>query len=288
LVTDTTSAAADARARRLYRLMMVPCLAFIVVVLVYPVSQLLSLGFHNAAGFTLAYYARFFGSPVYLEVLWITVKWSAVVTAICLLLGYPVAYLLTSVSSRTASLVMLLLAIALAMSLLVRTYAWMVILGQQGIVNSTLIWLGVISRPLNLLHNSFAVVVVMVQVLVPFMILTLAGVMRDIDKTLVVAARTLGANPVRAFFEVFVPLSLPGIGSGCLLVFVMSCGYFVIPALLGGPRDMWMSMLIETQVNNVVDWGFAAALAGILLVLVMAIFYVYERYWGLDRIWGGV
>jgi ABC-type spermidine/putrescine transport system permease subunit I len=267
--------------------MMVPCVAFIAAVFLYPVAELLSLSFHNASGFTLAYYARFFGSPVYLEVLWITVKWSVVVTAISLLLGYPVAYLITSVSARIAGVVMLMLAIALAMSLLVRSYAWMVILGQQGIVNSTLMWLGIISRPLNLLNNSFAVVVVMVQVLVPFMILTLAGVMRDIDRTLVVAARTLGANPPRAFFEIFVPLSLPGIGSGCLLVFVMSCGYFVVPALLGGPRDMWMSMLIETQVNNAVDWGFAAALAAILLVLVAGIFYIYERYWGLDRIWGG-
>jgi putative spermidine/putrescine transport system permease protein len=268
--------------------MMAPCVAFIVIVLVYPVSQMLTLSFHNASGFTLAYYARFFSSPVYLEVLWITVKWSAVVTAVCLVFGYPVAYLLTSVSSRTAGLLMLLLAIPLTTSLLVRTYAWMVILGQQGVINTTLLWLGAISKPLDLLHNSFAVVVVMVQVLVPFMILSLIGVMKNIDKELVVAARTLGANPVRAFFEIFVPLSLPGIGSGCLLVFVMSCGYFVVPALLGGPRDMWISMMIETQVNNVVDWGFAAALAGILLTLVVAIFYVYEKYWGLDRIWGGV
>jgi putative spermidine/putrescine transport system permease protein len=268
--------------------MMAPCVAFIIIVLVYPVSQMLALGFHNASGFTLAYYARFFSSPVYLEVLWITVKWSAIVTAICLVLGYPVAYLLTSVSPRSAGLLLLLLAIPLTTSLLVRTYAWMVILGQQGIINTTLLWLGLISKPIELLHNSFAVVVGMVQVLVPFMILTLTGVMKNIDKGLVVAARTLGANPVRAFFRIFVPLTLPGIGSGCLLVFVMSCGYFVIPALLGGPRDMWISMLIETQVNNVVDWGFAAALAGILLVLVVAIFCVYERYWGLDRIWGGV
>ena len=285
---NLNSTASAARARRAHRLLMAPCVAFTVIVLVYPVLRLLAQGIHNESGFTLTYYARLFSDTVYLQVLWITLKWSALVTVICVGLAYPVAYLLASVRARTATLLMLAVAIPLVTSLLVRTYAWIVLLGRQGVINITLQWLGVISEPLELLHNSLAVVVGLSQVLLPFMILTLYGVMKNIDRQLVVAARTLGANPVRAFLEVFVPLTYPGITSGCLLVFVMSCGFFVTPALLGGPKDVWISMLIETQINSLVDWGFAAALAGILLLVVAAMFWVYEHYWGLDKMWGGV
>ena len=267
---------------------MVPCLTLIVVVLVYPVLRLLAQGFLDDSGFTLTYYARFFSDSVYLHVLWITLEWSALVTVVCLVLAYPVAYLLTSVRARTATLLMLVVAIPLVTSLLVRTYAWIVLLGRQGVINVTLQWLGIISEPLDLLHNSLAVVIGLSQVLLPFMVLTLYGVMKNIDRGLILAARTLGAHPVRAFLEVFVPLTYPGVGSGCLLVFVLSCGFFVTPALLGGPKDVWISMLIETQVNNLVDWGFAAALAGVLLLVVVAMFWVYERFWGLDKMWGGL
>ena len=269
-------------------MLIAPCLILIVVVLVYPVLRLLAQGFHNDSGFTLTYYAQFFSDTVYLRVLWITLEWSALVTVVCLVLAYPVAYLLTSVRARTATLLMLVVAIPLVTSLLVRTYAWIVLLGRQGVINVTLQWLGIISEPLELLHNSMAVVIGLSQVLLPFMVLTLYGVMKNIDRQLLVAARTLGANPLRAFLEVFVPLTYPGVGSGCLLVFVLSCGFFVTPALLGGPKDVWISMLIETQVNSLVDWGFAAALAGVLLLVVVGMFWAYEHYWGLDKMWGGL
>ena len=176
-------------------MLIAPCLILIVVVLVYPVLRLLAQGFHNDSGFTLTYYAQFFSDTVYLRVLWITLEWSALVTVVCLVLAYPVAYLLTSVRARTATLLMLVVAIPLVTSLLVRTYAWIVLLGRQGVINVTLQWLGIISEPLDLLHNSMAVVIGLSQVLLPFMVLTLYGVMKNIDRQLILAARTLG--PIR-------------------------------------------------------------------------------------------
>lgn len=275
------------RSTRTHLLLLTPCLVLIVLVYAYPVARVLAQGVVGASGLTLEYYGRFFGSPAYITVLWNTLKWSAAITAICLALGYPVAYMLSTARGRTVNLLLFFVIVPFLMSLLIRTYAWMILLGRHGVINGLLQKLGLTSGPLELLNNAFAVVLAMVQILLPFMILSLFGIMRNIDLALVKAAQTLGANPARAFLEVFVPLSLPGIGAGCLLVFILSVGFFITPALLGGPRDVWLSMLIEGQVTQLVDWGFASALAGILFVVILGIFLVYERFLGADRLWGG-
>jgi ABC-type spermidine/putrescine transport system permease subunit I len=172
-------------------------------------------------------------------------------------------------------------------SLLVRIYAWMVILGRYGIVNSFLLKLGLISTPLNLLYNTSSVIIGMVHFLLPFMIFPLYSVMSGIDKDLVKAAYNLGATPFKGFIKVFFPLSLPGVGAGSLIVFILSIGFFVTPALLGGRQDQVISMLIEKQVTVQFNWPFASAIAFILLVITLFLFNISNRFLGIERIWGG-
>jgi ABC-type spermidine/putrescine transport system permease subunit I len=173
------------------------------------------------------------------------------------------------------------------MSLLVRNYAWMVFLGREGVLNRILLGVGIIDAPLKLLHTTFAVVVGMVHMMLPFMILALFSVMKGIDLGLLKAAASLGAGSVQTFVRVYFPLSLPGVAAGSLLVFIFSLGFFITPALLGGRGDMMISMLIEAQVSELLNWGFGSVLAVILLVMTLILFYFYNRFLGLDRIWGG-
>jgi putative spermidine/putrescine transport system permease protein len=169
-------------------------------------------------------------------------------------------------------------------AILVRTYAWMVILGRNGIINQLLIYWGIVSEPLKLMHNLFGVYVGMVQILLPFMILPLCSVMLGIDRRLMNAAESLGANPLRVFWHIFLPLSLPGVGGGCLLVFIIALGFFITPRLLGGVSDVMISSYIETQVNQLLKWGFASAMAVVLLMITLLIFPIYNRFFGIGKI----
>ena len=237
--------------------------------------------------FTLEHYAHFFREPTYFLVLIETFKMAASVTVIALLLGYPVAYLLANAPPRVSSLLMIIVVLPFLTAILVRTYAWMVILGRNGVVNQVLLHLGLISSPVKLMHNIIGVYVGMVQILLPFMILPLYSVMSGINKDYLKAAENLGANPIRVFLHVFLPLSLPGVGGGCLLVFIIGLGFYITPALLGGISDVMISMLIESQVNSLLNWGFASALAVILLVMTLILFYIYNRFFGVDRLMSG-
>jgi ABC-type spermidine/putrescine transport system permease subunit I len=163
----------------------------------------------------------------------------------------------------------------------------MVLLGRRGVVNEALAALGLLGDPLPFLYNRMGVTIGMVHVLLPFMILPLYSVMRGIDVELLKAAQNLGANRRQSFLRVYLPLSLPGIGAGCLLVFVTALGFFITPALLGGRGDMMISMLIETQVRELLNWELASALAVALLAFTAAVLAVYQRWLGLDRLWGG-
>ena len=173
-------------------------------------------------------------------------------------------------------------------NLLVRLYAWIVLLQKMGVVNAVLLRLGMVEQPLPLVYNLTGVIVGMVHVLLPFMILPLYSVMKGIDPSLMAAAQNLGGTPAQAFRRVFLPLTYPGIGAGTLIVFMLSIGYFVTPALLGGLKETFIAQLIEQQVNVLIDWNFAAALAVLLLAVTLAIYYLFNRLLGLDRIWGGV
>jgi ABC-type spermidine/putrescine transport system permease subunit I len=270
--------------------LLLPALVLLAVFFVLPLGKvaLWSLVDARDGGLTLAHYARAVTETIYLRVILNTFRISLYVTAICLLLGYPVAYLLATVRPRVASLLMIFVVLPFWISLLVRLYAWIVLLQKAGVVNSLLLHLGLVREPLPLVYNLTGVVIGMVHVLLPFMILPLYSVMKGIDPNLMAAARNLGGTPVQAFRRVFLPLTYPGIGAGMLMVFMLSIGYFVTPALLGGLKETFIAQLIEQQVSVLIDWHFAAALAVLLLAVTLAIYYVFNRVLGLDRIWGGV
>jgi ABC-type spermidine/putrescine transport system permease subunit I len=170
-------------------------------------------------------------------------------------------------------------------SILVRSYAWMVLLGREGSINRALINLGIRDEPMQLLNTRLAVYVGMVHILLPFMILPLFSVMRGIDRSYLRAAENLGGRPWHVFRYVFLPLTLPGIAAGCLVVFILALGFYITPALIGGPRDVMISMLIAQQVTTL-NWGFASALALGLLVMALAVYLVFDRILGVERLYG--
>ncbi|HEY7521684.1 MAG TPA: ABC transporter permease [Methylomirabilota bacterium] len=232
-----------------------------------------------------AHYQRIFTVPVYTQVMLNTFVTSVLVTALCLVLGYPVAYVMARRSDWVSTLLLTIVAMSFWTGFLVRTYAWLVILGSKGPVTGAYQALGLGPAP-KLLFTSFASTLGMTHILLPFMILALFAVMKKIDPEHLKAAASLGARPRAAFTEVFLPLSLPGVVNGSLLVFVTCLGFFVTPILLGTPRDMMISQLINQQIEELLAWGFASAVAVILLGATGVILAVYNRFAGLDRLWG--
>jgi len=269
---------------RWYLLLFLPLL-FSLTFYAYPISRMLLRSVFDP-GFTVDHYRHFFREAAYSSVLLNTFKMSISVTLICLILGYPVAYLLANLPTRVSNLLMIMVVLPFFTAILVRTYAWMVILGRNGLVNQLLMQWGVISSPFKLMHNLFGVYVGMVHILLPFMILPIYSVMTGIDKSLMRAAENLGADPARVFLHVFLPLSLSGVGGGCLLVFIIALGFYITPSLLGGVSDVMISMFIETQVNQLLNWGFASAMAVLLLAVTLIIFSIYNRFFGIERMVG--
>ena len=202
---------------------------------------------------------------------------SAIVTLWCLLLAYPLAYWLTTLSTRQANVLMILVLVPFWTSILVRVAAWIVLLQSEGLVNHALIGLGVIEQPLALLFNRTGVIIAMTHILLPFMILPLYSVMKNVPATYLRAAVSLGSPPLAAFFRVYVPQTYPGIGAGALLVFILSIGYYVTPALLGGPDDQMLSYYIAQYTNVNINWGMACALGALLLAATLVLYAVYRR-----------
>ncbi len=206
-----------------------------------------------------------------------TFEISLVVTLWCLVLAYPLAYWLSTLPARTANVLMILVLVPFWTSILVRVAAWIVLLQSEGLVNHALIGLHVINQPLALLFNRTGVVIAMVHILLPFMILPLYSVMKSVPPTYLRAAVSLGSAPLAAFFRVYVPQTYPGIGAGALLVFILSIGYYVTPALLGGPDDQMLSYYIAQYTNVTVNWGMACALGALLLAATLVLYAVYRR-----------
>jgi ABC-type spermidine/putrescine transport system permease subunit I len=262
---------------------LLPTAILLGLVFIYPIALFLSKSVLDPEP-TLRHLIHLFDTDIYLRVIWITFRISFTVTMACVLFGYPIAYLLSEVSEGTRNLLMILVIIPFWTSLLVRNYAWMVLLGRRGVFNSVLADLGILETPIRMLHSSFAVNVGMVQMMMPFMILAMFSVMKGIDRGLLRAAESLGANKFQAFTRVFLPLSLPGVGAGSLLVFIYSLGFFITPALLGGRKSIMISMVIEEHVSTLLNWGFASALALMLLVATMLFFFVYSRFFKIEQI----
>jgi putative spermidine/putrescine transport system permease protein len=266
-------------------LALVPALAVLLVLFVYPLYGILVRSVWKG-GYTLDAYRQILRVPVYLTVMGLTFRTAALVTLLCLAVGYPLAYVLVNLRPRLARLLLIVVVLPFFTSIIVRTYAWMVLLGRNGLVNQWLVGLGLTGAPLPLLYNQAGVLIGMTYILLPFMVLTLFSVMRGVDPSLVRAAHSLGASRLQAFRRVFLPLTVPGIAAGALLVFILSLGFFITPALMGGPGDIMIAMLIEREVEITMNWSFASALAVILLALTLAGFTLCNRAVRLERIFG--
>ena len=264
----------------------VPGLLLIGAIALSPIAWLFWLSFRSGSDFTFEHYERLL-HPTYTLTLQTTFELSFLVTAICIALGYPLAYLISQVRPRLAAFLLLLVLFPVWTSLLVRCYAWLVLLQRRGVVNSWLQDIGVIEAPLRLMHNFTGTTIGMVHIMLPFMVLPLYATMRSINRDYMRAAANLGASPVRAFWGVFVPLSFPGLFAGIIIVFVLCLGFYVTPALLGGGRVMMWSMQIERNVTYHSDWGAASALGVVLLAMTLAILWGVGRLIGFDRIVGG-
>lgn len=222
----------------------------------------------------LQYYQKFLTDSFYLNILWTTVKISLQTTLICLLLGYPAAYFLARTKSRIKNLLIIMTVFPFLVSAVVRSYGWMVILGKNGLLNQLLRALGLIEKPLSILYTPTAVLIGLVHLLTPYMILGITSVIQSIDRNVEYAAHSLGASPFKTFLKVTLPLSSPGIISGCILVFTLSMTSYVTPKLLGGTKFRMMSTMVFQEVNVNFIWGFASAISYILLFVILVILLV--------------
>ncbi|MCY4144434.1 MAG: ABC transporter permease [Gammaproteobacteria bacterium] len=215
-----------------------------------------------------------------------TVYVSLAVTVLCFLIGYPIAYAIASVSDSWAKILLVIVLVPFWTSLLVRTTSWLVLLQNQGVVNDVLVWIGLVSDDsrLALVHNMTGTLIAMTHVLLPFMILPLYAVMRSIPPDYMRAAASLGANPIEGFVKVYFPQSLPGVSAGCLLVFILSLGYYITPALVGGTKGQLISNMIAYHIQTSLNWGLAAAISVILLIGVFVCYFIFDRWVGIDKL----
>jgi putative spermidine/putrescine transport system permease protein len=266
---------------------MVPIALFLAAVFLYPVVQLLWLSlFHKTGELTGDHYQRLFVSPVYLQVLGITFEVGGWTTVLCVVGGYPIAYLLATTGRRARDSLILWVLLPFWTSFLVRTFAWIVILGRRGALNSGLQAAGLADQPAELLYNMTGVMVGMVHALMPLAVLTMLSVMETIDRNLVPAAATLGARGGQAFWRIYFPLSLPGVAAAGLLVFITAIGFFITPALLGSPRQTMIAQVIIQQVTEMLNYPFAGAIAMLMLAAALAVFYLYDRALGMSTLAG--
>lgn len=282
----TGEVVAERRERRRYLLLLVPALAVLAVLFLYPLLGVVARSVFKDT-YTLEFYGRALSEPVYLTVVGLTFRTAALTTLVCLLLGYPLAYVLVNLPPRVSRLLLIVVILPFFTSIIVRTYAWMVLLGRTGVVNDALLVLGLVERPLRLLYNPVGMLLGMSYVLLPYMVLTAYSVMRGIDPSLIRAAHSLGATRLQAFWRIFLPLSLPGVAGGTLLVFILSLGFFITPRLMGSPSDVMIAMLIEHEVEFTLNWSFASALAVMLLAITLVGFAFYNRLARLDRMFQG-
>jgi len=261
-------------------LLVAPLVIFMVVFYALPVISML-LRSVNEPTWTLANYAALPDDPVFLKTFSITLNTAFIVTLATLVLGYPVA--LGLVRARTmAPLILIVILLPFWTSVLVRSYAWMVLLGRHGLINESLLALGLIDRPVRILNTPLATQIAMIHILLPYMILPIANALRQIDPSLARAASGLGASPWATFRQVTLPLSMSGVAAGVLLVFVLALGFYITPAMVGGPREITLSMLISQQVDQL-NWAYAATLSAVLLATALGLIALFYRLPGIGN-----
>jgi ABC-type spermidine/putrescine transport system permease subunit I len=277
---------ARARASLLPGLLLAPALIWIFMFFLLPLG-LMSWRSFASEGVSLAPYATLLTSPLYTKVLLTTVKLASIATVCALVLAYPIAYTLTVSGPRLRAAILLFVLIPYWVDIIVRSFSWLIMLGDNGLINKALIGLGLINEPLALLYTTFSVLVAMTQILLPITIVTLFGAMLRIDLTLLSAAKIHGAGDWQAFRTVFFPLSLPGVYGAGLLAFILALGFYVTPALLGSPKETMIAQTIMVDASQLLDWAQASAAGSVLLVITIAIATIYNRYFSLDKLWGG-
>jgi putative spermidine/putrescine transport system permease protein len=259
-----------------------PALVFLIVVFVLPVCVLFLRSVTEPVP-GLTNYRSLLTDGVYLEVLLNTLIVSGAVTVTTLILAYPVAWLLVIVPGRVAQAVFAVILLSMWTNLLVRTYAWLVLLQDTGAINQLLMAIGLTSAPLPLVNSLTGVIIGMTYIMLPFIILPIHATMSTLDPALMQAASVAGARPATIFFRILLPLTLPGISAGCIMVFVMSLGYYITPAMLGGVRDMMIAQLIAELIQKFLNWGLGSAAAFVLLTVTLVIYFSYVRLVGLVR-----
>ncbi len=265
-----------------------PALLLVLVVLVSPVAWLFWLSFlSNDGSLSLEHYERMVASKSYARIFWTTFQVSTLTTILCILIGYPLAYFLSQLPPRAAAICLITVLLPFWTSLLVRTYAWLVLLQRKGLLNNWAIEMGLWDEPIKLVHNMTGTLIGMTHIMLPFLVLPVYGAMKSIDRDYLKAASNLGASPVTAFWQVFFPLSLPGLFAGALIVFVLCLGFFVTPVVLGGGKVIMVSMRITDNIELFFNWGAASALGVVLLALTMGTLYAASRLLRLDKILGG-
>ncbi|MDY2627163.1 MAG: ABC transporter permease [Lachnospiraceae bacterium] len=260
-------------------LLVIP-LVYVGLTLIIPLVSILGKSFVSENGITLEYFQAALTQPLYQKVMWITLRTGLVVTLVAAFLAYPMAYM--SVKAKKSVFRRIItggVLIPYWVSMLVRIFAWQIILSNNGPVNSFLMKMNIVDQPVQILYTSTAIVISLTHVLLPYMFLSMQAVMEGIDSNLTLAAEGMGAKPVRNFFTVFFPLSIPGIVSGSMMVFVLALGFYIAPALLGGSDDMMMSNLIQSNMSNM-NWNMAAALSVELVAVVLVLFGIAYHFVG--------
>lgn len=253
------------------KLLLLISVLFLLIFMIIPILDMFTRSVVDDSGFTWKYFQEFFSKSLYTKILLNTIKLSFIIGIITIIFGYPVAYLMNRVGPVLKCVIMGCVQIPFWTSLLVRTYSWIAILQNQGVVNVVLKKLGFIDQPIQLLYNDTGVIIVMTYIMLPYMIFSISSVMGQIDKNIINASRSLGASKTATFFRVFLPLSLPGIMSGFFIVFLNTMGYYIVPSLVGGQKSQMFSQTIQNQLSGVLNWNFASAISIILVMVTMMI-----------------
>lgn len=265
-----------------------PAVLCVLTIMVIPVAWLFYLSFIGSDGnFSLEHYQRMLDSKSYARIFFTTFKVSLLTTVICVFIGYPLAYFLSQLPTRVANICMLSVLLPFWTSLLVRTYSWLVLLQRKGIINQVGMDMGFWDEPLKLVHNLSGTLIGMVHIMLPFLILPLYASMKSIPQDYMKASSNLGATPTQSFWQVFFPLSMPGLMAGSLIVFILSLGFFVTPAILGGGKVIMVAMQITSNIELFFDWGAASALGVVLLVMTFTVLFIASKLMRLDNVLGG-
>lgn len=260
-------------------LLLAPVLVLILTVFDWPLLQTMywSILDEDTGRLTLAHFREFWESQAYLRIIWRTLRIALTVTVVTILLGYPLAYWATRLSSGARFVVLGLVVMTFWVSILVRTYAWIVVLGSSGLINRSLMGMGLTEKPVQFLYNEVGIVIGMVNVLLPFLVLPLYAAMVRVDPRLMQVAQTMGARPMRVFWQVFFPLTVGALVTSAILVFILALGFYITPAILGGGKVPLVANMMDLLINRVADWNMAAVVSVVLLAMTLSLYALYQR-----------